>query len=184
MTASSQTAASLNDLTSRIIRAAIEIHRALGPGLLESAYLVCLIFELSRMHLRFDRQRAIPLVYKDVRLDCAYRADVVVEDCVLLEVKALETVAPIHMRQLGTYVRLADLRVGLLLNFGQTTMAEGVHRYANRFPAVDRQDAEEAESAEESIVGRAEHAEAPDSEPERRRPAAPQARGKRVASRG
>jgi GxxExxY protein len=109
-------AASLNRLTSTIIATSIEIHRSSGPGLLEAAYLACLGHELKVNGLRLDTQRALPLVFHDLRLECAYRADLIVEDAVLVEVKALETVARVHKRQLNTYVHLADCRVGLLLN--------------------------------------------------------------------
>ncbi len=94
------TAAFLNEVTGRIIEAAIEIHRTLGPGLLEAAYLTCLVYELTGAGMRLERERAIPLTYKEVRLDCAYRIDVVVEGCVLVEVKALGSIADIHLRQL------------------------------------------------------------------------------------
>jgi GxxExxY protein len=131
---SSATPAFLNEVTGRIIEAAIEIHRALGPGLLETAYLACLVYELTSAGLRFERERAVPLTYKEVRLNCAYRVDLVVEACVLVEVKALGSIADIHVRQLMTYLRLADFRVGLLLNFGASSMKEGIHRRVNRFP--------------------------------------------------
>ncbi len=121
-------------LTSAIIAAAIRIHRTLGPGLLESAYLACLAYELTSQGCPIELQRSVPLVYGGVRIDCAYRADLVVEKCVLVEVKALETLAPIHSRQLHTYLLLADCRVGLLLNFGAPTMKDGIKRIVNRFP--------------------------------------------------
>jgi len=105
----SATAEALNRLTSSVLDAAIQIHRALGPGLLENAYLTCLVFELTEAKLRIERQRAVPLVYKGVTVDCAYRADLVVEGCVLIEVKAQESLAPIHSRQVQTYLRLGDL---------------------------------------------------------------------------
>ena len=124
----------LNALTRTIIGAAIAVHRALGPGLLESAYLACLSYELSRAGLRFEAQKEIPLVYGDLRVPCAYRADLLVEGCVIVEVKALDVVAPLHSRQLRTYIQLADCRVGLLLNFGRLTMRDGIERVVNRFP--------------------------------------------------
>ena len=121
----------LNALTSKIIASAITIHRGLGPGLLESAYLACLIYELHALGLRLDIQKPIPLVYRGVALDCAYRADLLIEDAVLVELKAVEALAPIHIRQLYTYLRLADLRLGLLLNFGGLTMKAGITRVVN-----------------------------------------------------
>ena len=127
-------AESLNRLTSVIVQAAIGVHKALGPGLLENAYFSCLSFELSTSGVRIETQKALPLVYRGVKIDCAYRADLVVEDQVLVEVKALECLAPIHSQQLYTYLRLADCRVGLLLNFGARTMKEGIRRVVNEFP--------------------------------------------------
>lgn len=122
---------SLNALTSKIIASAIAIHRMLGPGLLEGAYLACLTYELYTLDLKAEVQKPIPLIYRGVMMDCAYRADLLVEGAVLVEVKALETLAPIHSRQLYTYLRLADLRLGLLLNFGAMTMKEGIKRIVN-----------------------------------------------------
>jgi GxxExxY protein len=130
----SATADTLNRLTSSVLDAAIRIHRALGPGLLESAYLICLLHELTARGLRLERQKPVPLVYRGVTIDCAYRADMVVEAQVLVEVKALDVLAPIHSRQLRTYLRLGDYRVGLLLNFGAATMRQGIVRVVNSFP--------------------------------------------------
>jgi GxxExxY protein len=128
------TADTLNKVTSTIIKAAIDIHRTLGPGLLESAYLTCLTRDLADARVRIALQKAVPLIYKDVRIDCAYRADLVVEESVVVEVKAIEAFVPIHSRQLDTYLRLGDYRVGLLLNFGAPTMKAGIKRMVNRFP--------------------------------------------------
>jgi len=141
----SATAETLNRLTSSVLDAAIRIHRALGPGLLESAYLACLEYELTEAQLRIERQRAVPLVYRVVRIDCGFRADIVVESSVLIEVKAQEAIAPIHTRQLQTYLRLGQYPVGLLLNFGAPTMRAGIKRIVNNFP--DQERAEEAEDA-------------------------------------
>ena len=129
-----QTADSLNQITSFILSAAIDIHRALGPGLLESAYLTCLTRDLADARVRIELQRAVPLVYKGIRIECAYRADLVVEESVVVEVKAIETLTPIHDQQLNTYLRLGDYRVGLLLNFNAPTMKAGIKRIVNRFP--------------------------------------------------
>jgi len=141
----SATAETLNRLTWSVLDAAIRIHRALGPGLLESAYLACLEYELTEAQLRIERQRAVPLVYRGVRIDCGFRADIVVESSVLIEVKAQEAIAPIHTRQLQTYLRLGQYPVGLLLNFGAPTMRAGIKRIVNNFP--DQERAEEAEDA-------------------------------------
>jgi GxxExxY protein len=124
----------LNQITSAIIGAAINVHRALGPGLLENAYLPCLCYELEAAGLGFELQEALPLAYRGVRIECAYRADLIVEEAVLVEVKAMEALAPIHERQLRTYLKLADCSVGLLLNFGALTMKAGTKRVANKFP--------------------------------------------------
>jgi GxxExxY protein len=129
-----RTADALNRTSSAIIAAAIEIHRALGPGLLESAYLTCLIHELVAAQLRIEKQKALSLVFRGVTIECAYRADLVVEESVLIEVKALETLAPIHSQQLYTYLRLGHYPVGLLLNFGAPTMKAGIKRIVNGFP--------------------------------------------------
>ena len=128
-----------------MLDAAIRIHRALGPGVLESAYLACLEYELTEDQLQIERQRAVPLVYKGVRIDCGFRADIVVECSVLIEVKAQEAIAPIHTRQLQTYLRLGRYPVGLLLNFGAPTMKAGIRRMVNGFP--DQKLAERAEGA-------------------------------------
>jgi GxxExxY protein len=124
----------INQITSTIIAAAIKIHRALGPGLLEAAYRACLCHELAKRRLRFESELALPLLYEGVHISCAYRADLVVERVVVAEVKAVETIAPVHLRQLQTYTSLADCRVGLLLNFGAPTMKDGIRRVVNRFP--------------------------------------------------
>ena len=128
------TAAKLNEFTSTIIETAIEIHRALGPGLFESAYLGCLCYDLQSKGTQIEVQRPIPLIYRGVSIGCVYRADVVVEDSVLVEVKALETLASIHTQQVYTYLRLGGYPVGLVLNFGAATMKAGIRRVVNNFP--------------------------------------------------
>ena len=128
------TAKALNGITSAVIDASIRIHREVGPGLLESAYFECLCFELALAGLRIETQKALPLVYRDVTVRCAYRADIVVEEAVVLEVKAVERIAAIHSRQLYTYLRVADCRVGLVLNFSAPTMLDGIKRVVNNFP--------------------------------------------------
>jgi GxxExxY protein len=132
--ATPMTAEALNGITSTILSAAIDIHRTFGPGLFERAYLACLIHDLVSGSLRVETQKPIPLVHRGVRIDCAYRADLVVEGNVLVEVKALEALAPIHSQQLRTYLRLGDYPVGLLLNFGAPTMKAGTKRVVNQFP--------------------------------------------------
>ena len=114
--------------TERIIGAAIEVHKTLGPGLLESAYEECLCYELDSLGLRFERQVELPLRYKEVELSVGYRVDVIVEGAVLLELKAIDQLLPIHEAQLLTYLRLTRVRVGLLLNFNVGAMRRGIVR--------------------------------------------------------
>jgi len=129
------TARELNACTGTIIDAAIEVHKTVGPGLFEKAYVACLMHELHRRGLTIERQVKLTLKYKDLVVPGAYYPDLIVSKSVIVEVKAMEAVAPIHERQVTTYLRLADLRVGLLLNFGQQTMKAGTHRIVNGFPA-------------------------------------------------
>ena len=107
----------LDLITRRIIGAAIEVHRHLGPGLLESAYQTCLAFELRQLGCKVEEQKPLPVMYKDVELDCGYRLDLVIEDAVIVEIKAVERLMPIHDAQLLSYLRLSKKRVGLLINF-------------------------------------------------------------------
>jgi GxxExxY protein len=123
----------INGLRSRIIGAAIEVHEALGPGLLESAYEECLCHELSFKGLSFERQKPLPVVYRGKRLDCGYRLDLVVEKAIVLELKSCEEIEPIHKAQLLTYLKLSGLSLGLILNFNTTLMRDGIVRVVNRF---------------------------------------------------
>ncbi len=124
----------LDQMSRRIIGAAIEVHRHLGPGLLESAYQSCLAFELKQRGLRVEEQKPLPVTYKDVKLDSGYRLDLVVEDEVIVEVKAIEKLLPIHDAQLLSYLRLAHKKVGLLLNFHVPVLKDGLKRIVNKFP--------------------------------------------------
>ena len=117
-----------NELTEQIIAAAIEVHKRLGPGLLESAYEACLCRELYLRQLRFTRQEHMPVEYKGIVLDCGYRTDVIVERRVLIEVKAVGSIAPVHEAQLLTYLRLSGIKVGLLLNFNVPLLKDGILR--------------------------------------------------------
>jgi len=117
-----------NTLTENIIGAAIEVHKALGPGLLESAYEECLCHELSLRGLSFRRQVDLPVQYKGVRLDCGYRIDLVVEDLVIVELKTVERLLPIHKAQLLTYLKLYGRSLGLLINFNVPVLKDGVKR--------------------------------------------------------
>lgn len=118
----------INELTQTIIGAAIEVHRALGPGLLESAYEECLCKELTLQKISFERQRPLPLEYKGVKLECGYRLDLLVEDTVVLEVKAVDAIISIHQAQLLTYMKLGGWKVGLLINFNVPVLKQGIKR--------------------------------------------------------
>jgi GxxExxY protein len=117
------------DLSPRVIGLAIDVHRHLGPGLLESAYEECLCFELNQAGIAFRRQVALPIIYKDIRLDCGYRIDVVVENTLIIEIKAVERMLPVHEAQMLTYLRLSQLRVGLLMNFNSVVLKDGLKRF-------------------------------------------------------
>src|SRR5882724_2879918 len=121
------------DLTPEIIGAAIKIHRNLGPGLLESAYEACLTYELEQLGLRVQRQKAVPLIYRDVRLDCGFRADMVVENYVVLELKCKEALHPVDEAQLLSHLRLLNISVGLLINFHVVLLREGIRRMVNNY---------------------------------------------------
>jgi GxxExxY protein len=118
-----------NELTHAIIGAAIEVHKNLGPGLLESTYEECLSHELSLRNLRFERQKPIPVVYKQTKLECGYRIDLLVESKVVVELKSVEGFAPIHEAIVLTYLRLAGHRLGLLINFNVPTLKDGIRRF-------------------------------------------------------
>jgi GxxExxY protein len=122
----------LNGITEQIIGAAIEVHRVVGPGLLESAYEACLVFELRERG--FKVEKPLPVVYKRVKLDCGYRLDIVVEDSVIVEIKAVERLNSIHEAQMLSYLRLYGCRVGLLINFHVPMLKHGIRRVVNEFP--------------------------------------------------
>ena len=122
----------LNQLSSKIIGAAIEVHKTLGPGLLESAYEECLCHELALQGMHYERQVILPVCYKDKKLDCGYRIDIIVERLIILELKAVDAILPIHKAQLITYLKLSNLQLGLLLNFNIPLMRDGIHRIVNQ----------------------------------------------------
>ncbi len=124
----------LDQITGGIIGAMIEVHKTLGPGLLESAYQACLAYELRQLAYKVEQQKPLAVIYKDVKLDCGYRLDLVVEDAVIVEIKAIEQLAPIHDAQVISYLRLADKRVGLLINFHVSLLKNGIKRIVNNFP--------------------------------------------------
>jgi len=123
----------LDKLTEAIIGGAIAVHRVLGPGLLESAYEKCLSLELAQAGIGFQRQEPLPIIYKGVRLDCGYRIDLVVERSIIVEIKAVERLMPVHEAQLLSYLKLADKRVGLLMNFHVPVLKNGLRRIVNNF---------------------------------------------------
>jgi GxxExxY protein len=110
------------------------VHRALGPGLLESAYEACLAFELAERGPEAEQQKPLPVVYREVRLDCGYRLDLLVERKVIVEIKSVDRLAPIHQAQLLSYLKLSGLRIGLLINFNVKVLKDGIHRVVNEFP--------------------------------------------------
>jgi GxxExxY protein len=116
-------------LTGKIIGAAIDVHRALGPGLLESAYEACLIYELRLRKMKVESQKVMPVFYKDVMLDCGYRADLVVEDRVIVEIKSVANIASVHEAQLLSYLKLSDCKYGLLINFNVKLLKDGIRRF-------------------------------------------------------
>jgi GxxExxY protein len=118
----------VNKTTEAVIGAAIEVHRHLGPGLLESAYEECLCYELKFRHIAFKRQVSLPVVYKGVRLDCGYRIDLLANDELVVELKTVDSLLPIHEAQVITYMRLGGWKVGLLLNFSLPTLKQGIKR--------------------------------------------------------
>ena len=114
-----------------LVRAALEIHQTLGPGLLESVYEECMCRELSLRGLEFKRQLSVPVEYKGIKLDCGFRIDLVVADLVVVEIKAVEKVMPVHKAQLLTYLKIMNLKLGLLINFNEEKVKNGTHRVIN-----------------------------------------------------
>lgn len=122
-----------NEITEIIIGCAIKVHKALGPGLLESAYEECLYYELSKTQLEVEKQRPLPLIYEEVKLECGYRADLSVNKKVIVEVKSIEALNDIHLAQILTYLKLANCKVGLLINFNVLKLIDGVRRVVNKY---------------------------------------------------
>ena len=118
----------VNELSFKVIGAAMEVHRELGPGLLESTYEECLCYELSKANLPFQRQLELPIHYKSIKLDCGYRMDIVVDKRLVLELKSVEVTLPLHEAQLITYLKLSQIDNGLLINFNVPFLKEGIHR--------------------------------------------------------
>jgi len=122
-----------NDISGKIIGCAIEVHKALGPGLLESAYEECLFYEIKEAGLKVERQKALPVIYKDVKLEAGYRIDLLVEDKVVVELKSVEALNDVHTAQVLTYLKLSDCKLGLLMNFNVVKLIDGIKRYKNGY---------------------------------------------------
>ena len=134
------------DTTPRIIGAAIKIHRSLGPGLLESAYEACLAYELDQLGLTVQRQKPVPLIYNSVKLDCGFRADLVVNGQVVVEIKCKEMLHPVDQAQLLSHLRLLDIRIGLLINFHVAVLKDGIKRMVNNYKDPASGDADSHET--------------------------------------
>ena len=120
-----------NDISQIIIGCAIKVHTALGPGLLESAYEECLYYELVKEGLKVEKQKALPLIYEEIKLEVGYRLDLIVEDKVIIEIKACEGLNDIHLAQVLTYLKLSNVKLGLLINFNVTRVKDGIKRVVN-----------------------------------------------------
>ena len=134
------------ELTHAIIGAAMAVHRSIGPALLEAVYEECLARELDLLAIPYERQKPVPLVYKDVKLECGYRLDLLVDGRVVVEIKAIEAIAPIHEHVMLTYLRLSGCRLGLLINFHVAVLRDGIRRFVWHYEAPEK-DSAEAQSA-------------------------------------
>ena len=123
-----------NEYAAVLIEMAFQVHRATGPGLLESAYNRMLAFELEEAKVAFEKEVAVPIRYKSIVLESGFRADFIIDNTLLVEIKSLETIQPVHFKQVLTYVRLANLKLGLLINFGEEYLKNGIKRFANGIP--------------------------------------------------
>ncbi len=121
----------INELTGQVIGAAINVHQALGPGLLESIYEKCLCIEFDRKNFSYKRQKEIPIEYRGIRIDCNYKIDIIVENKLIVELKACETLLPIYEAQILTYLKLTGIKIGLLINFNVPLLKDGIKRFAN-----------------------------------------------------
>ena len=128
----------LDLITEQIIGAGIEVHRALGPGLLESAYEACLAFELAERNINVEQQKSLPVIYHEVKLDTGYRLDLLVEGAVIVEVKSVDQLAPIHKAQLLSYLKLSGCKLGLMMNFNVKVLKNGIQRVVNDYPESPR----------------------------------------------
>ena len=121
-----------NEISHTVIGVAIELHKKLGPGLLESVYENTFAYDLREAGLQVDQQMPIPLIYKEVKMDCGYRLDLLVNKKVIIEIKSIETVAPVHFAQVLTYLKLSEIKLGLLINFNTAVLKDGLHRIVNK----------------------------------------------------
>jgi GxxExxY protein len=137
-----------SDITHSIIGAAIEIHRNLGPGLLEAVYEECLAREFDLRNIPYARQKPIPLIYKDLKLECGYRLDFLVRDRVVVELKSIEAIAPVHESVMLTYLRLSERPLGLLINFNVPVLKDGIRRYVWHYDESEKDNAETRRVAE------------------------------------
>ena len=119
----------INEITQKIIGCAIEVHKNLGPGLLESAYEECLAYELEKAGLKTKRQVPTPVIYKDVKLDCGYRIDMLIENLIVIELKVVDEINPVHEAQVLTYMKFSKMNIGLLINFNVTALKNGIRRF-------------------------------------------------------
>ena len=120
-----------NEISKIIVDCCFKVHTELGPGLLESVYEEILAFELSKRNLKIERQKGIPVIYNDLKMDLGFRADLIVENKVIIELKSIEAIAPVHKKQLLTYLKIANLKLGLLINFNEALIKDGIHRIVN-----------------------------------------------------
>ena len=120
---------SINEITEKIIGAAIAVHKELGPGLLESAYEACLVYELVQSRLKVESQKSLPVSYRGIQVDCGYRIDLLVEDQIILDLKSVEKMEPIHEAQLLSYLKLSGYKIGLLINFNVKLLRNGIRRF-------------------------------------------------------
>jgi GxxExxY protein len=121
----------LNEISGKIVDCAIKVHKRIGPGLLESTYETCLIYELRKAGLKVETQVPLPIIYDDIKLEAGYRIDILVEDSIIVELKSVEALIPIHEAQLLTYLRLANKKIGLLINFNVALLKNGIRRIIN-----------------------------------------------------
>jgi GxxExxY protein len=121
-----------NEIAEKIIGCAIKVHKALGPGLLESAYVECLHYELVKSEFYTEKQKALPLIYEEVKLECGYRMDMIVESKVIIEVKSVDALNDIHLAQVLTYLKLSNCKLGLLINFNVLKVKDGIRRVVNK----------------------------------------------------